>query len=185
MSFFPFGGAMPRVGTCRDRLADAIERFGRVPIVKRTITVHPDDPALSLDGEAPYWAAGGLVHDGQGRVLLLRHEAPSRWGDAWVTPGGRLEEGETTVDGFRRETFEEVEVEVTDPALTRIFNETLTDGARVRHGYFAQFTARAGSDAVTPGRGVREARWFEALPESLAFREDYVEDFRRLRDARF
>ena len=176
---------MPRVGACKDRLADAIERFGRMPIVKRTITVHPADPALRRAGEAPYWAAGGLVHDGHGRVLLIRHAGSSRWGDAWVTPGGRLEDGESTVDGFRRETLEEIGLEVADLALTRIFNEALTDGARVCHGYFAQFIGRGVTAIPAPGPGVREVRWFEALPEDLAFREDYIEDFRRLLDGKF
>lgn len=184
-TFFPLGGRMPRVGVCKDRLADAIERFGRVPIVKRTITVHPNDPVLEGADEAPYWAAGGLVRDRTGRIVLLRHAAPSRWGDAWVTPGGRLEEGETTLDGFRRETLEEVGLEIVDPVLTRIFNEVLTDGARVRHGYFAQFVGRAATPDATPGPGVREVRWFEELPEDLAFREDYMEDFERARDGRF
>jgi len=173
------------VGTCKDRLADAIERFGRVPIVKRTLVVRTEDLAGSTDDEAPYWASGGLIHDGAGRVLLLRHRASSRWGDAWVTPGGRLAEGETTVDGLRREVREEVGLDLVDPQLRRIFNETLTDGARVRHGYFAQFVARATSESIERGLDVREADWFDGLPGDMAFREDYVEDFRRIRDATF
>ncbi|MGQ0797807.1 MAG: NUDIX hydrolase [Methanobacteriota archaeon] len=173
------------VGTCRDRLADAIERFGRVPIVKRTLVVRPEDFAGAGSDDSPYWASGGLVHDGARCVVLLRHAPTSRWGDAWVTPGGRLEAGETTVDGLHREVLEEVGLTLEDASLTRIFNETLTDGARVRHGYFAQFVARATSSELRPGRGVREARWFDLLPDELAFRQDYVEDFRRLRAARF
>jgi len=141
------------------------------------VGVHPDD--------RPYWASGGLVHDDARRVVLLRHAPTSRWGDAWVTPGGRLEEGETTVDGLRREVLEEVGLTVEDPSLTRIFYETLTDGARVRHGDFGQFVARATPGDLRPGPDVREARWFDRLPDNLAFREDYVEDFRRLRAARF
>ncbi len=173
------------VGTCKDRLADAIERFGRVPIVKRTLIVRPEDLTGAHPDDPPYWASGGLVQDGKGRVVLLRHAPTSRWGDAWVTPGGRLEEGETTVDGLCREVLEEVGLTVEDPSLTRIFNETLTDGARVRHGYFAQFVARAVPADLRRGPGVRQARWFDRLPDDLAFRADYVEDFRRLRAARF
>jgi len=88
-----------------------------------------------------------------------------------------LEEGETTVDGLRREVREEVGVDVLEPVLTRILQQTLSDGSRVRHGYFAQFVGRASSVEPRPGPDVREARWFESLPPDLAFRDDYVADF--------
>lgn len=172
-----------RVGACKDRLADAIARFGRVPIVKRTVVVRPEDRMFRDEGEAPFWAAGALVHDGRGRVLLLRHVESSGWGDVWVTPGGRLEEGETVLQGLAREVREEVGVRLRSPVLTRIFNETFMDGAHVRHGYFAQFIARASSMRIRPGIDVREARWLDELPGNLAFRDDYLEDYRRIRSA--
>ena len=165
-------------GVCKDRLADAFDRFGRVPIEKRKLVVPPDYSAFRT-AEDPFWAAGGLLRDGRGRVLLIRHVAAAGWGDAWVTPGGRLEEGETTVDGLRREVHEEVGLDVLEPVLTRILQQTFSDGSRVRHGYFAQFVARASSTVPRPGPDVQEARWFERLPADLAFREDYVADFKR------
>ncbi len=173
------------VGACKDRLADALERYGRVPIRKRTVFVDPEDPLLLAKESAPFWASGGLVYDDARRVLLLRHRAGSRWGHAWVTPGGGLQEGEATVDGLRREVLEEVGLALQDPQLTRIFNETFTDGARVRHGYFAQFIARAKSAELRLGPDVEEARWFHLLPEDMAYRSDYLEDFDRLRGATF
>jgi len=94
-----------------------------------------------------------------------------------------LETGETTDGGLRREVREEVGIELMEPALTRIVHETLTDGSRARHGYFAQFIARAQSVNLRPGREVIEARWFEALPGTLAFREDYDDDFVQVRKA--
>jgi len=165
-------------GVCKDRLADAFERFGRVPIEKRKLVVPPDHSAFRA-AEDPFWSAGGLLHDGRGRVLLIRHVPGAGWGDAWVTPGGRLEVGETTVDGLRREVREEVGVDVLKPMLTRILQQTLSDGSRVRHGYFAQFVARASSIEPRPGPDVREAHWFEMLPPDMAYREDYLADFAR------
>jgi 8-oxo-dGTP pyrophosphatase MutT (NUDIX family) len=165
-------------GVCKDRLADAFERFGRVPIEKRKLVVPPDHSAFRAT-EDPFWSAGGLLHDGRGRVLLIRHVPGAGWGDAWVTPGGRLEEGETTVDGLRREVREEVGVDVLKPILTRILQQTFSDGSRVRHGYFAQFVARASSIEPRPGPDIREARWFDSLPPDLAFGDDYVGDFAR------
>lgn len=173
------------VGVCKDRLADALARFGRVPIVKRAVVVRSDELADHPGRDAPYWSAGGLVHDRAGRVLLVQHTASSRWGTAWATPGGFLEDGETTVDGFLREVREEVGLGIDAPRLMRIFNETLTDGAEVRHGYFAQFVGRAATLEVRCGPGIHEARWFDQLPEDMAFRPDYVDDFERIRQARF
>lgn len=166
-------------GVCKDRLADAFARFGRVPIEKRRIVVSRDHPIFGIT-EEPFWSAGGLVHDGQRRVLLVRHPSESGWGEAWVTPGGRLEEGETTVDGFRREVREEVGLDVIEPLLTCILQQTLEDGSRARHGYFAQFIARASGMDFRPGRGVIEARWFDHLPQTLAFRDDYLRDFEQI-----
>ena len=171
---------MARVGICRDRLAEAFEHFGRVPIVKKTETVPPEHPIFRLDESALWWASGGLLHDGRRRVLLLRHVPSKGWGDVWLTPGGKLEEGETVLQGFEREVREEVGVKIAEPILTRILQQNLTDGSRIRHGYFAQFLARAASPEVRPGSDVLEVAWFDVLPDDMAFREDYLEDFRRV-----
>jgi ADP-ribose pyrophosphatase YjhB (NUDIX family) len=171
---------MARVGICKDRLAEAFEHFGRVPIVKKTEMVSTEHPIFRLDESVPWWASGGLLHDGRGRVLLLRHVPSKGWGDVWLTPGGKLEEGETVLQGFEREVREEVGVEIAGPILTRILQQNLTDSSRVRHGYFAQFLARAASSEVRPGTDVLGVRWFDELPDNMAFREDYIEDFRRV-----
>lgn len=175
---------MARVGVCKDRLAEAFERFGRVPIVRKTETVPPEHPIFRLDESVPWWASGGLVHDGRGRVLLLKHVPSKGWGDVWLTPGGKLEEGETVLEGFEREVREEVGVGVSDPVLTRMIQRNLTDGSRVRHGYFAQFLAKVAGEEIHPGPDVREVQWFGTLPEGMAFRGDYLEDFRRVSSRR-
>ncbi len=166
-------------GECKDRMGDAFARFGRVPIVTRTRVTSPEDPALRIRGRAPFWAAGGLVHDGRGAIVLVRVQ-PAPEGGPWFTPGGLLERGERTDDGLRREVREEVGVELAEPTLTRIIHETVTDGSRSRHGYFAQFVARARSRNLQPGHEVVEARWFPDLPKDMAFRDDYLEDFAKI-----
>ncbi len=171
---------MKRAGACEDRLAEAVGRFGRVPIVKKTEAVPSRHPVFRLEPDALWWASGGLLHDGRGRVLLLKHVPSKGWGDVWLTPGGKLEEGETVLEGFEREVREEVGTEIADPILTKIIQQNLTDGSQVRHGYFAQFLARVVGTRIHPGPDVLEARWFGELPADMAFHEDYVEDFRRL-----
>jgi len=169
-------------GECRDRMADAFARFGRVPIHRRTRIASAEDPAFRRRGRAPFWASGGLVHDGRGQIVLVRTAKPHAKG-LWFTPGGLLQTGETTDAGFRREVREEAGLELADLVLTQIIHETVTDGARARHGYFAQFVARAESGEVRPGHEVAQARWFDTLPADLAFCEDYQEDFARVRKA--
>jgi len=163
-------------------MGDAFAKFGRVPILRRTRMVTADDPAFRSRSSAPFWASGGLIHDGHGQIVLVRTRRPSTSG-LWCTPGGLLEKGETTDGGLRREVREEVGLDVIDPVLTRIIHETLTEGERARHGYFAQFIARAPSEELRPGHEVIEARWFDGLPANLAFREDYAEDYSRIRKA--
>ncbi len=174
---------MRRPGACKDRLAEAFEHFGRVPILKKTETVPPGHPIFRLEESVPWWAAGGLLHDGHGRVLLLRHVPSKGWGTVWLTPGGKLEEGETVLEGFEREVMEEVGVRVVDPVLTRILQQNLTDGERTRPGFFAQFLARVADDRLHPGADVLEVRWFDILPQEMAFRSDYTDDFLRVRGA--
>src|SRR2546427_10830919 len=79
-------------GECKDRMGAAFDRFGRVPIVRRTRLASPEDPAFRGRSPAPVWAAGGLGHDPPGALVLVGggREAP---GGPWFTPAGLLERG--------------------------------------------------------------------------------------------
>ena len=50
--------------------------------------------------------AGGVILDGQGRVLLVRRANPPAAG-TWSLPGGRIEPGETPEQAVVREILEE------------------------------------------------------------------------------
>ena len=169
-------------GACKDVLADLIAKFGRPPIIPRILPV--PDGKIKETWRVAAWVAGGLVFDDAGRVALVRHHADSGWEDVWVPPGGVLEEGETADDGFRREVREETGLAITDLHVTRIFNNAYEEPGGKRYPfYFVQFVSSAtGTDFHPDDAEVREARWFDALPNDMAFREDYVEDYREWRE---
>jgi 8-oxo-dGTP diphosphatase len=65
-------------------------------------------------------AAGGLVTNSQGQVLLIKSP---RYGD-WEFPGGQVEEGETIPHALEREVFEETGIVVHVKSLVGIYSNT-------------------------------------------------------------
>jgi len=83
----------------------------------RPVHTGPRDPgdawAYGPDGQkawGAFGAAGLLVDDGAGRVLLQHRVEWSHFGGTWGTPGGARHEGEDAVAGALRESFEEAGV---------------------------------------------------------------------------
>ena len=66
-------------------------------------------------------AAGGLITNSQGQVLLIKSP---RYGD-WEFPGGQVEEGETIPHALEREVFEETGIVVRVNSLVGIYSNTL------------------------------------------------------------
>jgi len=65
-------------------------------------------------------AAGGLVTNSQGQVLLLKSP---RYGD-WEFPGGQVEEGETIPHALEREILEETGIIARVKSLVGIYSNT-------------------------------------------------------------
>jgi ADP-ribose pyrophosphatase YjhB (NUDIX family) len=70
-----------------------------------------------------------------GRRFLLVHER--KHGQLWYLPAGRVEPGESLVEGAVRETFEETGVKVTIDGLLRLEHSPRPDAARVRAIFIA------------------------------------------------
>lgn len=109
-----------------------------------------------------------MVHDGRGRLLLVRRGREPERG-RWSIPGGRVESGETDQQAVRREVDEEAGVRVF--VGDRVGTVTIpAPGGRVFevHDYLCR-PYRAGATALAPGDDADEACWcdaaqFAALP---------------------
>jgi ADP-ribose pyrophosphatase YjhB (NUDIX family) len=64
-------------------------------------------------------AAGGIVEDGQGNILLVK----TRDG-GWVCPGGQVEVGENLIDALIREIKEESGIDATVNYLIGVYSNT-------------------------------------------------------------
>ncbi len=156
-----------------------VNQYGRVPHFERTWEA-PEEKVRELHRDEGGNIGGvGLIWNRAGRVLLLRHGPGSGWGREWVAPGGGALPGESPEETFLREVAEEVTLQVRILDLTRTFDLTVTDGRHAARGFLFQFEAEALSEDAVPGTGIEAVQWFDALPGNMAFREDYVEAFRR------
>jgi ADP-ribose pyrophosphatase YjhB (NUDIX family) len=113
---------------------------------------------------APTFTVGAIcvVDRGDGHILLVRHSYRDRWG----FPGGLLKRGEEPDAGARRESLEEVglDVELLGPPVVVV----APDSRRVDLIYRARPADGADLSAVRPSSPeIVEARWVpgDDLPE--------------------
>lgn len=171
-----------RIVKLPDGLKSVVRRYGGAPVVRRTYR-ESSRRVRALQRVAGGAMGGvGLVWNPRGQAVLVRHDPVTGWGPEWVAPGGMTEPGEGPEATFVREVREETGLSVARILdLTVVFDLTATDGTRSARGFVFQFEGWAPEGEPEPGEGIREAAWFDALPEDMAFREDYEEAFRRRR----
>ncbi len=111
---------------------------------------YPDQPVAGV---------GGIVLRGRD-VLLVKRAFPPRAGE-WSLPGGRLELGESLVDGVRREVREETGIEVEVGPLVEVFDRVHRDAdGRVRyHFVIADYLCHPIGGALAAGDDAADARW--------------------------
>jgi len=112
----------------------------------------------------PLVGVGALVHDEEGRVLLIKRRFEPNKG-RWSLPGGLLETGETLVDAGRREVREELGVDIEVEGLFQVSEEIIKDaeGKTRFHFILVDFLAKVspGGGTITLNEESESFNWFE------------------------
>lgn len=68
--------------------------------------------------------AYGIVHDAEGRILLVRAAPYLTVAGMWFLPGGGVEHGETPAEALRREVHEETGLTVGELTILGVLSDT-------------------------------------------------------------
>ncbi|MEF8852896.1 MAG: NUDIX hydrolase [Haloarculaceae archaeon] len=156
-----------------EELAAVVDR-DEVRVTAATVALDPDFDGTWDDDETGLHV-GAVVHDDDGRVLLLRNQ----WSPGWMGPGGTVEPGETLRAAVVREIREEsgVEARVERPlAVERQRFEHPSDPTRAVVGWYVTFEVVAteemlAADPGVTGETIEAVDWFESVPDNTLSRE--------------
>ena len=98
----------------------------------------------------PRFAARALVVDAEGRVLLLRWQHPVTDDVWWITPGGRIHEGEDERAAIRRELVEEIGLDVDPGTVVWTREHVLLFTRRIVRQHESFFLVRVHRHEVAP-----------------------------------
>ena len=125
--------------------------------------VRPVYRAISRFSRAMTLGVRGLVLDGEGRVLLIRHT----YVKGWYMPGGGIERGETAEEALARELVEEAGVRITGrPRLVSFHSNHVRFPGD--HVLIYRVEAWTPCPATSVGE-IEEVAWFtpDALPHDI------------------
>lgn len=101
---------------------------------------------------------GAIVHDGQGRILLVRRANPPGAG-LWSLPGGKVEPGEDDVTAVIREVAEETGLSVVPGHVVGQVDRPAPGGGTFR---IIDFACQVSGGSLLAGDDASDAGWFDA-----------------------
>ncbi len=107
--------------------------------------------------ERPVATVGALIHDGVGKILMVRTR---KWSDKWGIPGGKIERGEASEDALRREIMEETALGISDIRFVMV--QDCIDSPeffRPEHFLLLNYLAKSDSHEVTLNDEAEEFAW--------------------------
>jgi len=107
--------------------------------------------------DRPIATVGALIHDGGGKVLMIRTH---KWSDLWGIPGGKIERGESSEAALKREIREETGLEISD--IRFVMSQDCIDSPefiRPEHFILLNYLAKASSHVVTLNDEAEHFRW--------------------------
>ncbi|MGA0854251.1 MAG: HAD hydrolase-like protein [Luteolibacter sp.] len=116
----------------------------------------------------PITTVGALIHDGAGRILMIRTH---KWSGLWGIPGGKIKRGESSIDALKREVLEETNLEISD--IEFVLNQDCIASPEFMHPehfILLNYVARAIGTEVQLNDEAEEFRWItpaEALTMPL------------------
>jgi phosphoglycolate phosphatase len=114
----------------------------------------------------PIATVGALIHDGRGRILIVRTH---KWRDKWGIPGGKIKRGEPSLLALHREILEETALLIDDVHF--VLSQDCIDSPefmRPAHFILLNYIARAKTTDVTLNKEAQEFHWLHPA-EALTF----------------
>jgi phosphoglycolate phosphatase-like HAD superfamily hydrolase len=107
--------------------------------------------------ERPIATVGALIHDGAGKILMIRTH---KWSHMWGIPGGKIERGESSEAALIREIREETGLEISE--ICFVMNQDCIDSTefiRPEHFLLLNYLVKASSHDVTLNEEAEEFLW--------------------------
>ena len=107
--------------------------------------------------DRPVATVGALIHDGSGKLLMIRTH---KWSDLWGIPGGKIERNEPSETALKREILEETGLEITNIRFVMV--QDCIDSPefmRPEHFLLLNYLAKASSHEVTLNEEAEDFAW--------------------------